>query len=716
MNYKGDDCDIFDPECYSSREDHLLNLVRRVWTDAPGLILYSMLGKQLPNIENWPKSVKGKPIQNWTHDDVEQFGIAGKTIATLYHLRDHYEERERELKWLAGFVKKTEEEIEDDEEEERYGDKKRWMQLESGWTDRLKDVMLNHQKHTELEWGVKEQQAAEMAQAAYLHNDRAKLDHFVDNVSSLGESGWKVDYELSNELGTVFTHPEKGAHLAFRGSESPLKNPRDWLKNVVNATGLEGSVEKVRKMANKMTDAIGLTNELKGIKAYQELKDGAGRIDRQHRLQNDLVQNTIEKYDTFSLSGHSRGAASSGQVYRDYPAHVTEVHAFNGAPFRGVESLGKKYKPYSIHGDLVSLGNQQIVHQQGGNTHIAPRFGKDPLAYHDLSQFTGLNNDGPMPNLETIRPEKAGRLYKGARSVGLSAVKGIGSGLVAELGSNLIGLDAERLGRFSHDALVGSVAESILRWNRTFLSAAPGGAVGAITLDKVNELTSNLHPAVRAVASTSASVVAQRLATLGTSLALESTGALIGGEIGAGIASLAAETSLFGPAGWIGALVEIGIGSVLMLGAELFANHQREEAEKAEKAARTQIQDFLSENGIKLESSDPKMDKLIDLFASGDRDDLANKIMEIVYPEEIAEARRQKEHAVEKARERKRIFLKAAHEMNMRGWQFERYVKIVRNQERIAAAKARGDAEFNREDTIKIDDGDSVRTVIVADS
>ena len=109
----------------------------------------------------------------------------------------------------------------------------------------------------------------------------------MDNVSSLGESGWKVDFELSNELGTVFTHPEKGAHLAFRGSESPLKNPRDWLKNVVNATGLEGSVEKVRKMTNKMTDAIGLTSELKRNKAYQQLKDGVGRIDRQQRIQND---------------------------------------------------------------------------------------------------------------------------------------------------------------------------------------------------------------------------------------------------------------------------------------------------------------------------------------------------------------------------------------------------------------------------------------------
>jgi hypothetical protein len=718
------ECNVFDPRCYDSDQDQLLDLIRRVWTEPPGPILKEMLGGKLPMLSTWPKSVQSKPIDKWNHADVEQFGIAGKTIATLFHLRDIYEEREQDLKWLAGFVNETEQKLEEAEEQDRYGDKKRWMQLEPGWADRLKKVMLNHQKHTKLNWGTKEQQAAEMAQAAYIHHDRARLMHYVNNVSSLGKDGWKVDFELSNELGTVFTHPEKGAHLAFRGSENPLKNPRDWLKNVVNATGMEGSVEKVRKMANRMIDAIGVSNELERLNRYQQIKDGLGQFDQQHRTQEKLVKAVIEKYGKFSSSGHSRGGASAGQVLRDYQSFVTEVHAFNGAPFRGVESLGPKYKPYSVHGDLVSLHNQQIVHEKGGNTHIAPRYGKNPLDFHDLSQFTGLKKDGPMRPSEyhelEMRPEKLGKFSTAARTITFSAIKGIGAGFVAELGANLIGLDAEKLGRFSHDALVGSVAESLLRFNRTFLSAAPGGAVGAVVLDKVNELTSNMHPVARAVSSTSAAMIAQRLATIGTSAALEGVGAVVGGEIGAGIASFAAESSLFGPIGWMAALGELALGSAIMLLVNVHSDHQRADAERALKE-KIKKELALAEPPIKLESTDPKMDKLIDLFAHAKPDDnLQNEIAEIVFPERMAEARKQQ--ALAEARQREfydkwGTYIEAGKRAGMGLVDYLDYLdaKNQFHQERRAERAAYDNAWFIQDHTRQVENADgTVRSVTVA--
>ncbi len=693
----------------------LEQLVFDVWTKPLGPVLVQLTGGNLGPTYLWPESVKGKPVNEWTPDDVEQFGETGKSLAVLYHLRDVALEREMELDWL-----KT-----DKREDKPIAPTKLKLTPAANAVQNVIDTIRNHQTFDAVDgYTDLHKQMAEMASAAYLYDDPEKMTKYVEEVSSLGENGWQVDWELSNDFGTVFTNknPDTLPNVAWRGSEAPTKNIRDWGKNVVNALGYENLAGSARKHLNNVISAIDFTGAIKKTQGYTKLQSGFDFVEKQNLKEQTLQRAVNEKYGDHTNSGHSRGGATAGQKMRDN-VHVKKSYAFNSAPFEGMEALGSdRFESWTVEGDVVSAAHQESNHRKGLNRQIKPRLGnsKGGIESHKLEHFTGNSVDGPT-NVSELLPENpnlykkvGGSVVRGVANTGIGVGKGIAAGVGADFILNKVGLSAENIGVVSHVGLVGSVAETLFRGTKGIVSAAPSAFGGAVAGFEVNELAKDWNPAARATTSASAAVLAQRLGVAGTSVALEGAGALLGGEIGAGIASLAAETSLLGPMGWVGAALEVGIGSALMFGFNSWEDHERAVAKEKQVIQRKlNIKKYVNETeGLDMDIDDHRIDDIIQVY---DRTDLAQEeqkleYLRVLYPEVVAsyEKEQQRQHLASSIAGNAR----ALH-MNQLGFTVDqdiKYDQYIREQQRERDQKAleerrKADAAYERTHTVKDADG-----------
>jgi len=645
-------------------------LLRDVWTKPLGPVLKRLNG--VGPIYLWPPSVKGKPVEDWTVDEVEQFGSTGKKLAVLYHMRDIALERERQIDLLLAVVGN----------EDRRKDKDTPLDVKVKLPPRTGDSLANAIKNDKIKalladmknntkefqnkgFGEHQLLMSEMSQASYYYDQPEALQKYVENISGIGKNGWSIDTKLSNELGTVFVKEGHTPVLAWRGSESPTKNIRDWGKNVVNGIGAENLAGNARNYVNNMIDVIDFTGAAKDTKVYGKLEAAMEFADKQKIIEDRLVASVEKKYGNYEGTGHSRGGAAARYLL-SLGSKCIKFTAFNGAPFRGMDkvnrNVGGNYESWSIDGDIVSAHNQQLDMEAGVDRTLKVRIGtkKGPLTSHGLGQFSGSDANGviDVSEIEIHKPSSKAKLVStfGLRTTGKVA-QGLLFGTAVDQFLNLdfLHLGADDIGELNHVGLVGGLTEALFRLSPKAVGAAPGGFLGAVAGFKVNELTEDWNPFARAGTSASAAVLAQRLAIAGTGVALESTGAVVGGEIGAFISGLAAETSVLGPAGWAAAAFEVAIGTGIFLGLNFWGEHQRsvalEEARKEEARKelerRLQIKNFVLENEhIDLDIDSEKVSKLMEMYSDKNYADLPDqekqlRYVRVIYPEltEIWEAR-----------------------------------------------------------------------------
>ena len=682
-----------------------------VWTKPLGPTLMGLTGT-IP-IHMWPESVKGKPVDEWSPEDVEQFGDTGKSLAVLYHLRDVALDREKELDWLRGGTKER--------DDKSVAPVKLKLSPAANAVKNVIDTIRNDKKFTAVEGFTDlHQQMAEMAQATYLHDQPEKLSKYVDEVSSLGANGWEVDWKLSNDLGTVFTNKNKAIlpNLAWRGSEPPTKNIRDWGKNVMNALGYENLLGSTRKHINNIAEAVGFTDAMNDSKVYRKINKGLDFMEKQNIRQNDLQILMNETHGEHTNSGHSKGGGDSIIQGRKHPNFVKKSYVFNSSPVEGMEALGEKLESWTVQGDVVSAAHQESNHRKGLNRQIKPRLGVKfgPFESHKIEHYTGCSLEAPS-DVSEILPENpnlfkkiGGSVVRGVANTGLGVGKGLAAGFGADFILNKLGLGTKDIGELSHVGLTGSLAEAFFRGTKGIVSAAPSAFVGAVVGTEVNKATKDWNPVARATTSTSAAVMAQRLGVAGTSLALEGAGAAVGGEIGAGIASLAAETSLLGPMGWVGAALEIGIGSVLMLGFNTWEDHERAVAEeKQEMQRRLSIKEYVKESeGMEMELNDKRIDEIEKVYDRDDVNDYQRKLeyLNVLYPDEMSEFYALQDRI---KKENELLSNASAVAMNQAGFQSDEYSKYnayLREQARERDSKAlderrKRDAAYERTHTVK---------------
>ncbi len=637
-------------------------LLRDVWTKPLGPILERLNG--LGPIYLWPSSVKGKPVQDWTVDEVEQFGSTGKQLAVLYHLRDIALERERQIDLLLA-VAGNEDRRKDNDISSHVK-----VKLPAGTGDSLANAitkdktqdLLTYMKNHTAEFqkkGFGEHQLllSEMSQAAYYYDEPQALKKYVENISGISKKGWSMDTELSNNLGTVFVKEGHPPVLAWRGSESPTKNIRDWGKNVINGIGAENAVGNTRNYLNKMLEVVDFTGAMKGTKAYGKLQAVMEYADKQKIIEDKLVASVEEKYGSYEGTGHSRGGAAARYLL-GLGSKCKKFTAFNGAPFRGMDKVnrgaGGNFESWSIEGDVVSAHNQQLDMEAGVHRTLKPRVGikKGPLSSHGLGQFSGSDANGviDVSKIEVHKPSSKAKLVS---TFGLKTTFQIGKGVLFAtavdkfLNLDVLHLSADDIGEMNHAGLVTGITESVFRFSRKAVGAAPGAVLGGVAGFKVNDLTQDWNPVARAVTSSSAGVLAQRLAIASTGVAIEATGAAVGGEIGAFITGLAAETSVLGPAGWAAAAFEVAIGTGILLGLNAWEGNQRtvalEEARKEEARKeverRLQIKNFVSEKEhIDLDVDSEKVSKLMEMYSDENYADLPDeekqlRYVRIIYPD-----------------------------------------------------------------------------------
>jgi hypothetical protein len=581
----------------------------------PGQILEDVRGPKNPlPLDIIPSNVAGKPIKEWDEDDLGQINDAStQTVLALLHLRDKIvaevqrQNFTRDTAWRLA-KRFSELDSEANQNSTKVVPDLTKKLIRENYADVQAIINDPRARGSKTDFGAFEKLMAEMSQAAYLRPKAdpvgARMRTYM-RISGIQNAGYKHMAGLSSDLAQVFLNPETHRMtVAWRGSLSPISNPQDWIKNAINAVGLQ-------KLASGLPGAQSRAEVAFGNRVVQYARENGYRID---------------------TTGHSRGGASAGQFERAHPDIVDSVRTFNGAPFQGDSQIPLgKVKHFAISGDVVSASNQLGNLRNGLPRTIPPAHGRDPLSAHGIDQFTGLssptrlNPDGTVPSgMKITRPNdtpieiraptattaEIPKWHRAGAAVAHSAA-GIGVGFLVTTASEALleQFGFERGQNLGVD-LVADGGEGALAG---LLFDTPGStAAGFIGYDAMHQLLRRLHApnAVVAFGSAGAAVGAERLASMAIASAVrrfsqlaaqqatragfgalvESLGMAVteAGAEAAGVAAVSApETGPAAPftAAVVGTLAFVGfaVADLIHMNAEDAAQAQRNRQEEIQK-------------------------------------------------------------------------------------------------------------------------------------
>lgn len=525
-----------------TRHENRLQIIQDVWTKPLGPILAELSGGNIGPIYTWPDSVKGKPIEDWSPEDVEQFGDLGMRLAMLYHMREHYIENYQKVQWIKDQANKIQQDFgkggKDDEEKK---DRETMLKSMMGTVEEtetrsfaqdLLDVVKNHldppdQNLTEGQARVKAEREslqdilAEASQDAYNY-DKPYIQELYVETGLLGANGYQIDMELSNEIATVYYNadPSKKPIYAARGSRDPFKHPRDWGKNVLNTLGLEGYVNRMRRKAKSA-----LPEEAAPL--IDEVTRG---LDTQHMGRIKQLGAIRRKYPNkkFLSTGHSQGGTNAMGSMSEFPDMFAEGHFFNPGPTPLYEGLENVHVVSTLM-DPVSISYQDEHHRnpqtqdptQKKTIRIRNTISgtSNIVAAHSIKEFTGRQNKGPVIDFpENVSPEaKASIVNKLGNRLAASGIhkvvnagKNLGKGMVGvgivEAVTDKIGASAEAIGTAPHNFIVGAMGDGLVNWRSPLNVGGLAAGISYVAFDATHEALKDSPEVLRALATGGAAV------------------------------------------------------------------------------------------------------------------------------------------------------------------------------------------------------------------
>ena len=277
---------------------------------------------------------------------------------------------------------------------------------------------------------------AEMAAAAYIHNDQ-QLDTFVNETSHIAESGYTLNKEMtakSRGLMLVFEKEGKPT-LAFRGTEKWVG--QDGVSNFTNATGITRAGQALRK-------ATGASNPL---------------TSDQNTIDN-LMADVYAEYNQVpeDFTGHSLGGARAKLArlwfrnnYRQEFTNISE---------------------HKVTGFMPAPGGGSKIHADDGAYKVWATEFFDPVALVDRIQMT-VTGQRDVVNIV--------RSTKGYGILGSHNVENMTGGVsIADAEPGTAPTTRQPIGD-NLEMRPGLITERVTAGTRAFLKEAPGQASSLVT-------------------------------------------------------------------------------------------------------------------------------------------------------------------------------------------------------------------------------------------
>ena len=212
-----------------------------------------------------------------------------------------------------------------------------------------------------------EQEKARLVRASRIAY-KSNFDEAQAYIDAQGESGWKIDQELSTKEGLVLTKGEE-IRVSFRGTS--WENVNDVVTNAATIAGVEQHAPQIKASRQQILNV-------------QE---------KYNRLPNELL-------------GYSKGGAHAVHLGDEFEIPTTTFNALIGRQ----QIMSQSEVPHTIIRTVEDVPSTGLLLRPGKSNYtvksIDPVIGNgSPKSVHDLNQFTGENVSGVKPQISEFMPK-----------------------------------------------------------------------------------------------------------------------------------------------------------------------------------------------------------------------------------------------------------------------------------------------------------------------